>query len=137
QGPAEVALVLERLAVHGRDDVFWLDAGLLGRAAGLHVRDREPGLVRQPEAPRQGRAVRRRTDAKVGVVDLAGRDQLVGDLLGGVDRDREVDPLLSLRSQRRSRSQASRMTGSRAVRASTTATTPGTRAARRSASSWA
>src|SRR5207245_155686 len=43
QGPAEVALVLERLAVHGRDDVFWLDAGLLGRAAGLHVRDREPG----------------------------------------------------------------------------------------------
>ena len=69
------------LAVEARDHVADLEAGLVRGAAGGHGADQRAGVV----------VGGRDADAQLRVRDLDALDDVVGDLLGPVGRDREAD----------------------------------------------
>ena len=72
------------------DHVALLQARLRGRAAGHHAGHEQPAL----QARLRGRVGRnrQRLHPEVRMGHPSGRDDLVGDLLGDVDRDREAEP---------------------------------------------
>jgi cation diffusion facilitator family transporter len=78
------------LAVDLGDHVALLQARLRGRAAGHDAGHEQPAL----QARLRGRVGRdrQRLHPEVRMGHPSGRDDLVGDLLGDVDRDREAEP---------------------------------------------
>ena len=87
----QVAAGADRLAVDRDLGVAGLDPGLVGGAVGDHRLHQGAAVdVEVEHVGDLGRQVGA-ADAEEGVLDLAVVDQLLGDLLGGVDRDREAD----------------------------------------------
>src|SRR5262245_23128766 len=80
------------LAVETQDDVTGLDAGLVRRSAFLHRIHERALRPRQPESVRELLGDRLDDDAYPAARHLAGRAQLVGDVVGNVDRYREGQP---------------------------------------------
>src|SRR2546423_12826800 len=83
---------VDLLVIDLRDDVVHLESGLARRRAGQELADDDPLRVRRER--QRGRRSRREEvvgDADRAAVDLAVRDELVGDVAGRVARDRETE----------------------------------------------
>ena len=95
-GGDHVAAGTDLLAVDRHLRVAGLDPGVVGGAVGDHRLHQ--GAVVDVEVEHLGDVGGEvgAADPHVGVLDRAVVDQLLGDLLGGVDRDREADPDVAL-----------------------------------------
>ncbi len=91
----DVAAGRELLPAHSGGGVGSLEAGVRGRAAGGHLRHLHAG--RQAELGGQGVGDRGDADAEVGVLDLAGGEELRDDRLDRVGRNGEADAVVSAR----------------------------------------